>query len=292
MPAKVPQRYKILGVEVDSLTMRQAVERIGERAQLSQAVYVTKPYVEFFDVAVRNETVRRLLNDSFLCLPDGVSTQWAAQYLYGGRRWWGRGLWLAASIILKPSAIQKLIPEKFGGATFTWELLKYCQRHKLTVYLIGSPKKGSIATTAAAIIRQLPDLKIVGTRPGELAGLRGEALRKALVDQQPVADDLLQDIQAKQPNIILVGVGFPLQETLMANLAPQLSHGVLIGEGGTFDYDSFGGIRKRAPKWIQRIGLEWLWRLTIEPTRIERQRAIPRFMWRVYQAGKTDQNDA
>lgn len=280
------RRYEILGVEIDSCTMQQAIEHIGKRAQEPGAGYVTKPYVEFFDASFKDSSIRDTLNQGYLCLPDGVSTQWAAQYLYGGRRWWGRGLWLAMKIILRPSAIRQLIPEKFGGATFTWKLLNYCSDNNLSVYLVGSPKNGSIATTAAAILRRLPELKIVGTRPGEMAGLRGRALLEALTDQQPVAEELIKDLNTKKPDVILLGLGFPIQEILMKQIAPQLSRGVLIGEGGTFDYDSFGGIRKRAPKWLQRVGLEWLWRLLLEPARVERQRAIPRFMWRVYQQGK------
>lgn len=280
------KQYDILGVTTDSLTMRQAVELISARAKQNGACYVTKPYVEFYDAASGDPKIRAVLNQSYLCLPDGVSTQWAAQYLYGGKRWWGRALWLAASIMLRPAAIRKLIPERFSGATFTWKLLQNCDQQKLSVYLIGSPKNGSIATTTAAILQQLPGLKIVGTRPGELGGLRGHALLQALESDQAVLNELTTELKQKQPDVILVGLGFPLQELVISRLANELQRGVLIGEGGTFDYDSFGGIRKRAPKWWRKIGLEWLWRLLLEPSRLERQRAIPRFMWRVYQQGR------
>lgn len=284
--ATTPKRYDILGVQVDSCTIAESIELIAKRTQQPGASYVTKPYVEFFDKAHNDKQIMVTLNSGYLSLPDGVSTQWAAQYLYGGRRWWGRALWLAAQIILRPSAIKKAIPQKFGGADFTWQLLEYCSKHNLKVYLIGSPKSGSIATTTAAILRRLPKLSIVGTRPGELSGLRGDALLQALRQKKPVAGELLEDLKLKQPDVVLVGLGFPIQELLMHQLAAELKNGVLIGEGGTFDYDSFGGIRKRAPQWMRQIGIEWLWRLTLEPTRIDRQRSIPRFMWRIYQQGK------
>lgn len=281
-----PKRYDILGVQVDSCTIAESIELIAKRSKHSGATYATKPYVEFFDRAYNDKQIRSILNNGYLTLPDGVSTQWAAQYLYGGRRWWGRALWLACQIIFKPSAIKKAIPQKFGGADFTWRLLEKCAEQDLKVYLVGSPKSGSIATTTAAILQKLPELNIVGTRPGELSGLRGSALLQALRDKKPVASELLKDLKLKQPDVILVGLGFPIQEILMDQLAAELKSGVLIGEGGTFDYDSFGGIRKRAPQWMRQIGIEWLWRLTLEPTRIDRQRSIPRFMWRIYQQGK------
>jgi N-acetylglucosaminyldiphosphoundecaprenol N-acetyl-beta-D-mannosaminyltransferase len=65
-------------------------------------------------------------------------------------------------------------------------------------------------------------------------------------------------------------------------LSKHSAHGVFIGEGGTFDFESFGGERKRAPQWVQRVGLEWLWRLILQPGRILRQLAVPRFIYRVW----------
>ena len=64
----------------------------------------------------------------------------------------------------------------------------------------------------------------------------------------------------------------------MARLAPRLEHGVLIGEGGSFDFRELGGGIRRAPAPVRRLGLEWLWRLLREPSRLRRQLAIPQFV--------------
>ena len=77
-------------------------------------------------------------------------------------------------------------------------------------------------------------------------------------------------------------MGFPLQEQVCAYLASHIGHGVFIGEGGTFDYEQFGGARPKAPATMQKLGLEWLWRLGLEPRRIVRQLAIPRFIYRIW----------
>jgi N-acetylglucosaminyldiphosphoundecaprenol N-acetyl-beta-D-mannosaminyltransferase len=69
-----------------------------------------------------------------------------------------------------------------------------------------------------------------------------------------------------------------VQERLMARLAPRLDHGVLIGEGGSFDFRELGGGIRRAPVPWRRLGLEWAWRLLREPWRLRRQLAIPRFV--------------
>jgi N-acetylglucosaminyldiphosphoundecaprenol N-acetyl-beta-D-mannosaminyltransferase len=124
----------------------------------------------------------------------------------------------------------------------------------------------------------------VGSHLGRLKNLDHKNLELAL-NNQPVEEELLQDIKSADPDIILVGMGFPLQEKLISKLAGKLEHGVLIGEGGTFDYRSFGGRQAKAPKLLQRIGLEWLWRLALQPKRLRRQLAIPRFLWRLYRQG-------
>jgi len=287
MPTAPNRKYEILGVRIDALTMDAAAAQIVARAANTKQPpsYVVKPYVEFLDSAHLDAPTRKLLNNSWLSLPDGVSIQWATAYLYGGRASWLRVMGLGSSIIFRPQAVTSLVPEKFGGTRFTWKLLEAAADKDLRIYLIGSPIGGDISLTAAAIQKRLPNLAVTGSWPGQLDGLKGARLLKALRDR-PVERDLVADLKAKRPDIILVGMGFPLQEELMAKLAAQLPHGVLVGEGGTFDYDSFGGRRRKAPGVIQDIGLEWLWRLLQEPQRIRRQLAIPRFVWAVYRASK------
>jgi N-acetylglucosaminyldiphosphoundecaprenol N-acetyl-beta-D-mannosaminyltransferase len=286
-PKPSQSRYDVLGVRIDALTIKQAIDLITTRAgeRRAGASYVVKPYVEFLDRVQNDTEVRQLLNDAWLSLPDGVSTQWAAAYLYCGRPSWWRALGLLACIVVRPRAISQPLPEKFGGTTFTTQLLAACSERSLGIYLVGSPSTTAIAATARTIQQRWPELVIAGTWPGRMAGRSGVQLRRAL-KTQALEQALVDDLTAKRPDIILVGMGFPLQEELIAKLAPQLRHGVLIGEGGTFDYDSFGGKRRKAPALLQRVGLEWLWRLLLEPTRWRRQLAIPRFIRQVYLAGR------
>jgi N-acetylglucosaminyldiphosphoundecaprenol N-acetyl-beta-D-mannosaminyltransferase len=284
-PSKRPQSVDILGVRIESLPMQTAARRICDRAQQPGAVYVTKPYVEFLDHAAERPDIRELLNDSFLNLPDGVSLQWAAAYLYGGRRSWWRALGLAAQIVLRPQALGSVIPERFAGTNFTWELLRESAKSNLSVYVVGKLGQDEIDATATAIKQALPTIKIAGAHPGVLGGIHGRRLADKL-ENKAVEAELARELNKVNPDLILVGMGFPLQERVMAKLAPRLQRGVLVGEGGTFDYESFGGQRQKAPPVMQQLGLEWAWRLWLEPHRLHRQLAIPRFMWRVYQEGR------
>lgn len=284
------KRVDILGVQIDALTIDQAVQRILALAGEKGASYVSKPYVEFMEAAFHDPALRELLNGSSLCLPDGVALQWAAYYQSYKRRGWWRVVQTGAQIVFLPGRLGSVLPERFAGVDTTWRLLEHCRDKGLRVFLIGSPAGSTINRAAEAIQQRLPGISIAGTVPGEVDGKRGMALyrgvNKGTVSLQP----LIQAIRQSKADIILTGIGFPQQEALNAALAGRLDHGVLVGEGGSFDYDSFGGQRRRAPQAMRRVGLEWLWRLILQPSRWRRQLAVPRFIWHVYREGKRTDN--
>jgi len=263
-------KYDILGVEVDGLTKAGATSYIIDWVKDTKrpAATAVKPYVEFIDRAKRDPAIRQLLQDAELCLPDGVALQWAANFRYrSGRHWWNvvtRG----ASIVLRPKAIADPLPERFSGITFTIQLIEACQSHNLKLFLIGSPVDSNISRTATVLRQRFPKLEVVGTFPGHFSA-SGER-------------QLEEQLRHSRPDIILIGLGFPRQEQLATRLATALDHGFLIGEGGSFDYQELGGHVRRAPSWMQHLGLEWLWRLIQQPSRIGRQLAIPRFIWHMW----------
>ena len=265
------RRVDILGVPVDALTVAEAVDLVALRAadRTSPACYATKPYVEFLDRAAVDPEVRTLLQGAEWSLPDGVALQWAAAYL-DGPPGLGRLLGLLAAIVVRPEAVARVLPERFAGVSFTLPLLERCGRDGLEVHLVGSPKAQSIEATARHLRERVPGLIITGTSPGR--------------SDESAQDVLTVRLRAERPDVVLVGMGFPRQERVMARLAASLDHGVLIGEGGTFDFIEFGGATRRAPHILRRAGLEWLWRLWLEPSRWRRQLAIPRFVVRVWRA--------
>jgi N-acetylglucosaminyldiphosphoundecaprenol N-acetyl-beta-D-mannosaminyltransferase len=275
------KKYPILGIDVDAVKMEEAIKYIAEHSQ-KRSFYIVKPYVEFMDRATNDEKVKQLLNEAELCVADGVSLNWAAYFIYGGRRTFIRFIHSLVQILTKPAKLLTVLPDRFAGTNFTWKLLEYCRHKKLKIFLVGTPNGGSIEDTVTAINNRLKGIQIVGSHPGSLEGMRGKALYEALNIGSP-EDELLDALNRTNPDIILIGMGFPLQELLMSKLSKRLSHGALVGEGGTFDYTEFGGHIKRAPNWMRRVGVEWIWRLMLEPRkRLKRQLAIPRFILSVW----------
>jgi len=273
-------KVDLLGISIDVIGLSEAINYIcayaGDRAK--PAGYVVKPYVEFLDLASGNPDLITLLSDAELSIADGVAVLWAAHYLYAGPRTLLRLFTTLAQIVTEPAELSWPVPQRAAGISFTWPLLRTAAAKPLRVYLIGKETAAEIEFVAATIIREIPQIVIAGTSSG-----RDPASPRGTVSQEWIAQTAV-NLVAANADLILVGMGFPLQERVCAQLSARLGHGLLIGEGGSFDYDSFGGRRRKAPPAVQRLGLEWLWRLALEPRRIIRQLAIPRFIYRIWQS--------
>jgi N-acetylglucosaminyldiphosphoundecaprenol N-acetyl-beta-D-mannosaminyltransferase len=166
----------------------------------------------------------------------------------------GYGVRLAAK------ALDVQIPHRMTGADWIWDLAMLCEPLGLSMYLLGS-EPGFAAEAAARLLRRHPRLQIVGTHHGyfDLDSAHGERV--------------LEDVNARRPDILLVGMGTPKQELWVERHADTLDVGVLWTVGALFDYVS--GRTPRAPGWLADNGLEWIFRLAIEPQR----------MWRRYLLG-------
>lgn len=166
----------------------------------------------------------------------------------------GYGVRLAAK------AMEAEVPHRMTGADWVWGLSSLCETAELSVYLLGSDP-GVAAEAAERLHRWYPRLRIAGTHHGYFE-LGSEH------DQRVV-----EDINARRPDIVLVGMGSPKQEQWVQRHADELDTDVLWTVGALFDYVS--GRVPRAPAWLADNGLEWIFRLAIEPNR----------MWRRYLLG-------
>lgn len=264
------ETVQIMGVRFDNLTRAEAAERIAKMAAKGPKGYVVKPYSEFMARAARDSQFREILNGAALCLPDGVGIVWAAHYLSlkGGRL---RALLQFPlshlSMVLRPPALRGPVREPMHGVDLTWEMLAALHRARASVYLLGGTTE-ELVGTRREIERRLPGLRIAGARHGYFRAAGEENER------------LVADINAAKPGALLVAIGSPRQETWIANNIGRLQVNVAVAEGGSFSFVS--GATRRAPGWMRRAGLEWLFRLLRQPHRIRRQLALPAFVWLVF----------
>lgn len=264
-----PETVQIVGVRFDNLTRVEAARAIAALAQSGRQAYVVKPYSEFMPRAVRDAAIRELLNSADLCLPDGSGILWAAHYLSlrGGtlRALWQLPLSLG-SLALNPGAVREPLKENMAGVDLTWDMLAALEEIGASIFLLGGTEM-ELNGTRQRIEARFPRLRIAGVHSGhfDVSGPANEAV--------------IQEINAAAPQALLVAMGFPLQERWIAANLPRLSANVAIAEGGSFSFIS--GATRRAPAWMCRAGLEWLFRLLMQPWRLRRQLALPVFVWLV-----------
>ena len=234
------ERVKILGVNVDSVTMAQAVERVEQLIAAKKNSIVATANAEMLLRATNDDELKNILNAAELVVPDGAGTVWAARHL--GYE----------------------MPERVAGFDLVQELMKIAPSKGYKFFLFGSAP--TIADKAKLKAEELyPNIEIVGTRNGYFTA----------ADEA----EIIAQIKNSKPDILLAALGVPKQEKWLAAHKDELNVPVNIGVGGTFDV--MAGVVKRAPKWMQRAKLEWLFRAMLQPSRAGRLIALPKFVFKV-----------
>jgi len=234
---RVP-RINILGVEVDDISQKKAVDAIlsmaKDKKRSHQVVTVNS---EMIMLARSNEKFRKILDQADLCVADGY---WVAisKLILGGKE-----------------------HERVAGVDLTEKLCEKSKDLPIRIGFLGG--FGSIAEIVSKRqIAKNPGLKVILASPGDPA--IGYDLR------------LKSDVfTTGRVDILFVAYGMGRQEFWIQRNRKKLDVGVFIGVWGAFDYLS--GVKIRAPKPMQGIGMEWLWRLMTEPVRIWRMRVLPVF---------------
>ncbi len=157
------------------------------------------------------------------------------------------------------------MPERVAGYDMVQELMREAPAKHRRIFFFGSAP--GVADKAKKKAEQLyPGIEIVGTRNGFFTAADEPAI--------------IEEIKAAHPDILLAALGVPKQEKWLAKHLGELGVPVAIGVGGTFDV--MAGVMKRAPHWMQRAKLEWLFRGMMQPQRAGRLLALPRFVLKVH----------
>jgi N-acetylglucosaminyldiphosphoundecaprenol N-acetyl-beta-D-mannosaminyltransferase len=240
-----PARANILGVGISAINMDQALAILDDWIARRDPHYVCVSTVHGVMECQKDPALRRLFNASGLTTPDGMPLVWLSrlQGFHHVRRVYGPDLMLA-------------LCERSVSSGY---------RH----YFYGG-KEGVAEELKARLEKQFPGLQVVGTYSPPFRPL------------SPEEDlEVVQRINAAAPDIVWVGLSTPKQDIWSAGHAGRLVAPLIIGVGAAFDLHS--GRKKQAPRWMQRAGLEWLFRLIQEPRRLWRRYLIynPLFIGRV-----------
>ncbi len=235
----------ILGVRIDTISKTEALQRVGNFLNSSEPHFIFTPNPEMLVKATKDLYFKEILNKGDLNLCDA------------------RGLQLV---------IKKKV-ERIPGVDFMQDVAGLAEKNGLTIYLLGSQNDEVVLKTTERLKILFPALKIVGAHKGpalrekeNFIPKNGENSLEIAVGEQKA---LLDDIRQAAPSIIFVAFGMGKQEKwIYENAAFLPSVRVFMGVGGSFDFISQKV--KRAPCWMRKIGLEWVYRLWQEPRRILR----------------------
>ena len=174
-------------------------------------------------------------------------------------------------VVWASRALGALVPERVNAGDFIPDFCRLCASEGIRLFLLGS-YEGVPERAAQTWSKAAPGLAIAGTRHGFFTPEEEESVAAA--------------INAARPDILIVGMSAPRQELWTLRWAQRLHVPVIWCVGALFEY--FSDTRPRAPVWMRRAGLEWLFRLALEPRRLWRRYLVgnARFVWRVLRAEK------
>lgn len=219
-----------LGIPLHPVSMAQTLARIDDIVEDRRPRYFVTANVHFAAAARRDAELQRILCEADLVLCDGTPLLWAAR------------------------ALGAKMPERVAGSDLLPLLLAHAAERGYRLFFLGSTPD-VLAEAAKRATAQHPTLRLAGTLAPPQADLRDLDL-----------DAIRAAIRAAKPDVLLVALGCPKQEKLIARLHRELGVPCSIGVGASLDF--LAGRFSRAPRWMKRAGLEWLYRLLHEPLRL------------------------
>lgn len=235
----------IFGIEIDQYSFNEVVDRIIHHALSNNPpAYVVTPNAQHILTLQEDAHFREIYREAFLVVPDGVSLLWAARFL--GTPLMGR----------------------VNGTDLFEQLCAVAAQKRLRIFLLGG-RPGAAEQAKETLQKRHPTLEIVGTYC-PLYGFETQPKELALIDAK---------IEEAAPHILFVGLGAPKQEKWIYANHQRLGVPISVGIGVSFEL--VADMVRRAPVWMQKAGLEWLFRLLIEPQRLWRRYIVgnPQFVW-------------
>ena len=236
----------MLGVGIDPITadgLQAAIRRLVGDDRLALVLNVN---VHCLNLCYEDPALRDFLNSADVVFCDGAGVMLAARLL--GRR----------------------IPARITYADWAWRLAAFAEAEGLSIFLLGA-RPGVAERAARRLLARHPALHVSGVHHGYFDHAAGSRENEAV----------LRGIRASKPDILLVGLGMPLQERWLMENTDRIEAGVALTGGAVFDYVS--GDLRRGPRFLTHNGFEWLARLLVEPSRLWRRYLLgnPLFLLRV-----------
>jgi len=249
-------RFNAIGCNITASTMDATLRAVVDRAKKGVGGYICFTNVHAAVMANKSNELMSVVNNSFMSLPDGKPVYWVG----------------------KAQGATEL--EQIPGPDFFSRLLSYPSDTPLRHYFFGG-KPEVLSVLLDEVKRKYPLAEIVGAESPPFRVLTESEIQESL-----------DRIRAAAPHFVWVGLGAPKQELWMSQHWESLRPPVLLGVGAAFDFHS--NMVARAPRWVQKIGFEWLHRLLQEPGRLWKRYLYTNslFFWyvlkQIFGAGKSN----
>ena len=220
-------RIKVLGINIDPLTMRETVDAVEQYVLGKRALHLMGVNADKINQCHTDEKIKKIVNDSGIINADG------------------------ASVVLASKFLGTPVPERVAGIDLMQSLLDLSNKKGYSVYFFGA-KEEVLQDMLKVFKNDYPNLIVIGHRNGYFS-----------------ADDertIQEDIREKNPDFVFVGITSPKKEYIIQKFMDNGVNSVFMGVGGSFDVLS--GHIQRAPLWMQKLNLEWLFRVANEPKRL------------------------
>jgi N-acetylglucosaminyldiphosphoundecaprenol N-acetyl-beta-D-mannosaminyltransferase len=240
---KLPRKHDLHGVKVSATTYEEVVDCCIAMAQCAQSAIVDLMPVHGLVSAATDESYKNVMNAFDIVAPDGQPVRWSLNFFHRAH-----------------------LADRVYGPALTYRLCEAAANNGVPIYLYGS-SPDVIAKLCANLMHAFPNLQIVGAESPPFRPLTPEE------DQQ-----VIDRINSSGAGLVFLGTGCPKQE-LFAYHHRHSIKGVQLCVGAAFDFHA--GVKKVAPPWMQKRGLEWLFRLTQEPKRLWKRYFIYNsiFLW-------------
>lgn len=230
-------RVEIFNLTVDNITFAEAVSRIIELVEENRKGYVVTANVDHVVRLEKDDEFRLAYDKAALVVTDGMP------------------------IVISSRLLGKPIKERITGADLFPALSAVAAEKGFSVFLLGG-REGVAALASKKLKMKYPNLIV--------AGVYSPPFGFEKSDEE--CQKIIRLVNEAKPNLLFVGVGSPKQEKWTYKYIDELSINVAVCVGGAFDF--VAGTVKRAPKFLQRLSLEWFWRLIHEPRRLFRRYII------------------
>lgn len=236
------EKIKILGVQIDSLTLEEFGDKTEELIKQSNksCKIIVAPNTEFIMCAQKDKEFFNILKQADLATPDSIG------------------------VILGAKLQKKEFKQRIPGQSYFREIIKRSNEKEISVYILGGEEE-VIEKAVSNLKKEFPKVNIVGYHEGYF--------------KKDSEEEVINQINDLKPNVLFVAMGAPKQEKWIYKNKDKLKVDVAAGQGGTLDFEA--GRIKRAPVWIQKIGMEWFWRLLRQPKRIKRMSVLPIYLIKI-----------